>query len=114
MKDFILRLVARLGEAERPLSRNRHFYTFDNPHGRKALRISRRLRSLERDIVEAAQHGEPVRIERQEQGGQLVRVRIEFVRLKARRTSFLSPAEYDLLLAAPAVRSALEGAVASA
>lgn len=108
MKNYLQRLVARLTEAERPLSRNRHFHTFANPHGRKALRISRQLRSLARDIREQAERGEPIRVEPVVEDGNVVRVLLEYIRLKARRTAFLSPGEFQLLLEAEGVREALD------
>jgi hypothetical protein len=108
MKDYVQRLIARLTEAERPLSRNRHFHTFANPHGRRALRASRELRSLAQDILEQAKRGEPIRVEPVVEGGNVVRVLLEYIRLKARRTAFLSPGEFEILLEAEGVREALQ------
>jgi hypothetical protein len=112
MKPYVQRLVARLCDGEAPLSRNRHFYTFANPDGRLALRLSRRLRSLARDIVAQVQAGHPVRVERIEREGGLVRVAIELVDIKARRTAYLSPEELEILLLDPQVREALQPAAA--
>ena len=113
MKGYVQKLVARLCDAEVPFSRNRHFYTFANPDGRKALRISRQLRSLARDIVAQARAGEPVRVEQVEEDGVVVRLRLDFVQLKARRTAFLSVEEFEILLSDPAVREALTRAKAA-
>jgi hypothetical protein len=107
MKAYVQRLVASLCESEQPLSRNRHFYTFANADGREALRISRRLRSLTRDILSRASQGHPVRVEREEREGSLVRVAIEFFEVRARRTAFLTPAEFELLLRHEGVRALL-------
>ena len=41
MDPFVRRLVERLQDPEQPLSRNRHFHTFDSPEGRTALRVFR-------------------------------------------------------------------------
>ena len=48
MDPFVQRLILRLHHPSQPLSRNRHFATFDTPEGRAALRISRRLKSLQK------------------------------------------------------------------
>ncbi|HCF58685.1 MAG TPA: hypothetical protein DFS52_11920 [Myxococcales bacterium] len=113
MKGYVQRLVALLCDSEVRLSRNRHFSTFDNPDGRRALRISRELRSLARDIVAQAEAGNPVRIERVEENGALVRVLVDIAQLKARRTAFLSPEEFEILLSDENVREALERAKAA-
>ena len=109
MRPYIRLLVERLRDAGQPLSRNRHYDTFANPHGRRALRISRHLQSLAKDIVETKQAGGPVRVERQEADGQVL-VRLEIIALKARRTAFLSAEEFELLLESHGVREALEAA----
>jgi len=109
MKAYVQRLVARLCEADRPLSRNKHFHTFANADGREALRISRRLRSLIHDILAQAQAGESIRVEPIRDQGRLVKVLVEFVRLKAHRTAYLTPEEYGVLMAREDVRRAVEG-----
>lgn len=109
MNDYILRLVSRLSQDERPLSRNRHFHTFENPDGKKALRISRHLRALAHDIIEQARRGEPLRVSCVTEDSTM-RVQLEFVRLKARRTAYLSPAEFKLLLQSAPVREAISTA----
>jgi hypothetical protein len=108
MRDFFHKLIARLSDARRPLSRNRHFHTFANPHGRRALRASRHLRSLARDILAQSEAGLPIRVERAGEDGSLVRVLLEETQIKARRTAFLTAGEYEVLLEDPAVRQVLE------
>ena len=46
MDAFVRRLVERLLEPSEPLSRNRHFHTFETPEGRRALKLARRLRGI--------------------------------------------------------------------
>ena len=46
MRDFLYRLVQRLHDEARPLSRNKHFHVFGDAESRRALRIDRHLRDL--------------------------------------------------------------------
>ncbi|MGO8971781.1 MAG: hypothetical protein ACLQDQ_19660 [Myxococcaceae bacterium] len=57
MDSFVRRLVERLLAEEGPLSRNRHFHTFDTPEGRTALRLARRLKALQRDVLRCLAEG---------------------------------------------------------
>jgi len=47
MREFLYRLVQRLHDEARPLSRNKHFHAFGDSESRRALRIDRHLRDLE-------------------------------------------------------------------
>ena len=109
MRSFVLRLVAQLIDDERPLSRNRHFDTFDDPAGRRALRLSRQLRALEKEILAAHQRDGGARCVAEEREGAVI-IRLEWASLAARRTSYLKPDEFRLLLGRPGVRAALQGA----
>ncbi len=95
--DFVERVVLRLRERS-GFSRNRHFATLSSPEGRRALRIHRHLRSLERDLSDATE----VAVEREPE-----RVRIVLRRRGARRVAFLTPGEFRLLCASPLARAAL-------
>ncbi len=108
MDPFVRRLVQRMLDERRPLSRNRHFHTFATPEGKLALRTIRRLRSLQADILACAEEGQPARFVRHEveEGEHRIELRLE--RLGGRRTSRLHPAEFELLLELPRVRSILE------
>lgn len=104
MGDFVEKVVLRLRE-EGGFSRNRHYLALSSPEGRKALRIHRHLRSLERDLG----GGCPVRVEREAE-----RV---CLRLRVRsgwRVAYLTPGEFRLLCTSPIVRAALGEAAASA
>ena len=107
MDDYVRRLVRRIGEAGKPLSRNRHFHTFATPLGRRALKLSRQLRSLARDILALAAESGPIQVERGVGGDGAVRILIHLTRLKARRTAYLSEGEWELLLQEAGVREAL-------
>ncbi len=103
MDAFVRKLVRRLNDESRPLSRNRHFHTFDNDEGKKALRISRRLQSLRRDILACRAAGETVRATAQP-GAKETKVEILIERLKGKRTALLSDAEFSLLLELPGMK----------
>ena len=110
MRDYVRRLVARIGDRGSPMSRNRHFHTFATPLGRRALKVSRELRSLAQDIIAQAQEGGRIQVE--QVGGEEpgVRVLLDLIHLKARRTAYLSLSEWDLLLEDASVREALQRA----
>ncbi|MFB1482563.1 hypothetical protein [Corallococcus sp. RDP092CA] len=108
MDPFVRRLVERLHDPSRPLSRNRHFHTFDTPEGRMALKVFRRLRSLQQDILACHKEGRRARICRQLNPDGDHRIELWMERVAGRRVSMLQPAEYELLARLPGVRDALE------
>ena len=94
---FVERIVQRL--RQRPgFSRNRHFEAFASPEGRRALRVHRHLRSLERALGE----GTPVAVERDGD-----RVRLVLDGAGVRRIAFLTAEEFRLLRESPLARAAL-------
>lgn len=108
MSPFVRRLVERLFEPDSGLSRNRHFHTFDNEEGREALRISRRLKALATDIDRCrASGGVPAITRTTDRRGQ-VKVELALTQTRARRTTMLEEAEYELLLKLPRVREVLQ------
>ena len=81
MREFLYRLVQRLQEEARPLSRNKHFHTFVGETGR-ALRIDRpRVRALP---------------------GGAIHLVLQHPTLTVVRTATLSAEEVQLLLRTPA------------
>lgn len=94
--DFVERVVLRL-RAEPGFGRNRHFATFSSPEGRRALRMHRHFRSIERDL----EAGATATVDA-DQG----RVRITLVGRRGKRTSWLSRAEFRLLCAASSLARA--------
>lgn len=106
MDAFVRRLVERLLEPSLPLSRNRHFHTFETPEGRRALTLARRLRGLARDVRRCLDRG--VLPEVREDGGDGdLRVELRFDEVAGRRTAFLTGEEYALLLRLPGMSDAL-------
>ena len=108
MDPFVRRLVERLHDPARPLSRNRHFHTFDTPEGRSALKVSRRLKSLQRDIMACHKEGSRARFFRQLGPEGQLRIELQMERIQGRRVSLLQDAEFELLAQLPGVREALE------
>jgi hypothetical protein len=103
MQDFVTRAVLRLRDDPR-FSRNRYFLALSSPEGRRALRIHRHLRSLERDL--AAGSSATVAHEAE-------RVRLELRGKRGSRISWLTRSEFRLLCGSPAVRTALGAAAAT-
>jgi hypothetical protein len=106
-----LELVKRLRSGT--LSRNRDFDTFArDAEGARALRVSRYLRSLEKDLAALAPGGVGVdvqlRVERREEGGR--RITIEVPAVRSRRVAMLSAEEYELLREHPGARAVLDRA----
>jgi len=99
MREFLYRLVRRLHEEARPLSRNKHFHAFTGEAGR-ALRIDRHLRDLEQHLALLYERGERPRVRRLEKGS--VQIVLQHPTLAVVRTATLSPEEVALLVATPA------------
>jgi hypothetical protein len=97
VEDFVQRVVRRL-RAEPGFSRNRHFATFSSPEGRRALRIHRHLRSIERDLS----RGSTATVERAAD-----RVRLTLRSKSGLRMAWLTDAEFRILCTSPLVRAAL-------
>lgn len=111
MTRLVYRIVQRLRDPTRPLSRNRYLATFESPEGGRALSIHRRMASLEAQILEG---GEPerIRIERCASDGG-VRLELDLPRVRASRTTWLSSEELEILLESPRVGALLRQALAS-
>jgi hypothetical protein len=96
MDPFVRKLVERLADPQRPLSRNRHFHTFESPEGKAAMKIFKRLTALKRDIDDCEKAGGSYEVQRLEAKDQ-VQVQVTLERLRSRRTVILEEAELDLL-----------------
>jgi hypothetical protein len=107
MDAFVRRLIERLHDPSQPLSRNRHFHTFESPEGRRALATSRRLKSLQRDILRCAEQGQPAKVAHLTHADGEVEVQLEFRAVRGKRSARLRGAEFELLRALPGVREAL-------
>ncbi|HET6412625.1 MAG TPA: hypothetical protein VFG53_11225 [Anaeromyxobacter sp.] len=98
MTSFLTRLLERLRE-DRAFSRNRHYLTLSSPEGRRALRIHRHLRSLERDL---SRDGVNATVTREAE-----RIRLTLRGRRLERTAWLSRAEFQVLCGNPMVRRLL-------
>ncbi|MFL5360975.1 MAG: hypothetical protein ACJ787_17090 [Myxococcales bacterium] len=100
MREFFHRLLQRLHDEARPLSRNKHFHALSDSAGRRALRADRHLRDLEDHLSELQLHGERPRVRRLPDGG--VQIAFNHRRLALARTATLSADEARLLAQHPA------------
>jgi hypothetical protein len=98
MPSFLLRALERLRE-DRHFSRNRHYLALSSPEGKRALRIHRHLRSLERDLAQAGVEANVVR--------EAERIRLTLRGRRLSRTAWLTRDEYRILCGSAAVRRAL-------
>lgn len=113
MDPFVRRLVERLFEPGSPLSRNRHFHTFENPEGRKALRIRRRLEGLAKELAALGREGGSSSLTRTTDADGQVTIALKLAGPNGTRTAFLEEDELDLLTRLPGVAATL-GAAAPA
>ena len=98
MRGFLQRLVERLHDGERPLSRNRHFHVFAGP-SKAALRIDRHLRDLETQLAAMQARGERPHVRRLADGGaQLV---LTDRKMAVVRTATLPASDVALLMRDP-------------
>ena len=106
MDAFVRRLVQRLFDPAKPLSRNRHFHTFDNPPGKKALTKYKRLQALTLDIERCHKDGGKVTVARVDDGDR-VKVDVKLERLRGRRVTTLEEDELVLLRQLPGMATLL-------
>ena len=99
MREFLYKLVRRLHEDARPLSRNKHFHVFAG-ETRAALRIDRHLRDLEVHLEALRAAGERPRVRALPDGG--VQLVLRHPRLLVVRTATLNAEEAALLARHPA------------
>ena len=99
MRAFLYKLVQRLHEEARPLSRNKHFHAFAGEL-RRALRIDRHLRDLEEHLQALRDRGERPRVRALPGGG--VQLFLRHPSLQVLRTATLSAEEAELLARHPA------------
>jgi hypothetical protein len=107
MDRFVRRLVERLLSEGRPLSRNRHFHTFDTPEGRTALRTARRLRALQRDVLRCLDEGGNVSLKARPGLGVARALELCIAQKVGTHRAFLSKDELELLRALPGLSVAL-------
>jgi len=107
MDSFVRRLVERLLTEGRPLSRNRHFHTFDTPEGRTALRTARRLRALARDVTRCLAGGGRVSLQARPGHAPARALELCIAQRVGTHRAFLSQEEVELLRALPGLALAL-------
>lgn len=110
MDGFVRRLVERLVAEGRPLSRNRHFHTFDTPEGRTALRTARRLRALARDVTRCVQEGGMVSLHAHPGHGAARALELRVAQKVGTHRAFLSQEELEVLRGLPGLAEALGAA----
>lgn len=98
MVDFFTRALERLRD-DPAFSRNRHYLALSSPEGKRALRVHRHLRSLERDLVSA---GVAATVTPEAE-----RIRLTLRGQRLSRTAWLTRAEFRILCGSPRVRAAL-------
>ncbi len=106
MDPFVRKLVIRLFDEGAPLSRNRHFHTFDSVEGKRAMRLSRRLRALQVDITKCRQAGGKPQLTRSADDTGLVKIEISMESLKSKRLTTLDEEEFELLRRLPGMKDA--------
>lgn len=97
MDAFVRQLVLRLFDAGKPLSRNRHFHTFETPEGKRALKLFKRLRAVGADIKQCHRAGgnSHVRTTKDDSGN--IVIEIELSHLRSTRLTRLDHDEFRLL-----------------
>ena len=100
MREFLYKLVERLQDAARPLSRNKHFHAFSGEEARRALRIDKHLRDLEAHLEKLRARGQRPRVRALPGGG--VQLVMGHPTLPVVRTATLSVEEVRLLACQPA------------
>ncbi len=108
MDPFVRKLVLRLFDEGAPLSRNRHFHTFESPEGKQAMRISRRLKALQLDIARCREAGGESKVMATRDDAGVVKIEIRLEHLRSRRLTTLDEMEFELLKNLPGVRELLE------
>jgi hypothetical protein len=97
MIDFVERVVLRMRQ-DPEFSRNRHFAALSSSEGRRAVRIHRHLRSIERDLsrgwVGTVDH-------------EAERIRLSLRSHQGRRIAYLTAGEFRILCSDPDVRATL-------
>jgi hypothetical protein len=105
MRDFLYKLVQRLHDEGRPLSRNKHFHAFADGGAQRALRIDRHLRDLEVHLAALREQGVRPRVRALADGA--VQLVLGHPRLSVVRTATLAPEEVRILRQSEAGRWAL-------
>ncbi|MBA2662320.1 MAG: hypothetical protein H0U74_08490 [Bradymonadaceae bacterium] len=97
--DLTYKIVRRLlRDDDVKFSRNRNFEAFEDARVKRAVRIYRHLRSLERDLLALHDTSGAVRLEAVDCEGDQMTVRLTFAERRGLRVSYLTRREWLLLL----------------
>ena len=99
-------MVERMLQEGAPLSRNRHFHSLDNAEGRSALRIVKRLRALQTEILKSAASAEGLEFSRLPD--QRIELTLRHMSVRATRVALLDAAEWEILTSVPEISDALK------
>lgn len=102
-------LAAHLLVTEPPVSRNKHFAAFHDPHTKRAYALYRRLRALVVELEAAERAGSVIRVERRTRAGRDI-VRLVWDGARARRAAWLELPAWDALLTHPTAARVLGAA----
>ena len=109
MDPFVRKLVECLLDEQKPISRNRHFHTLATPEGAVAVRISRRIRAIAKEITRCQAVGALLSIRSHENGG--YEVLIVHDKVKLSRRALIDHDEMTLLAQMPGLRSIIDRAM---
>ncbi|OGQ26737.1 MAG: hypothetical protein A2138_23330 [Deltaproteobacteria bacterium RBG_16_71_12] len=93
-------IAARLLTTEPPVSRNRHFASFQDPATRRGYALYRRLRALVAELDAAERAGTTVVVERRTRSGRVI-MRLVWDGARARRAAWLELPAWEALLTHP-------------
>jgi hypothetical protein len=96
MDPFVRKLVERMADAQRPLSRNKHFHTFESPEGQEALKIFKRLVALQKNIEKCVGSGGACRIEKNVKPGKAL-ITLVSNEIRSKQTTTVDMSELELL-----------------
>ena len=96
MDPFVRKLVERMADAKRPLSRNKHFHTFESPEGKAALKIFKRLLALQKNIEHCVRSGGTCRIDQNVKPGKAL-ITLVSSEIRSRQTTTVDMGELELL-----------------
>lgn len=107
--DLTYKIVRRLlRDDEVAFSRNKNFDAYDDERVERAVRKYRHLESVEEALLELAPGGDAM-LGDLAWNGERVAIEFEYTDDRARRTSFLQPRDWDLLLENDRVGAILRG-----
>ncbi|MBI1945151.1 MAG: hypothetical protein HYS27_05615 [Deltaproteobacteria bacterium] len=102
-------IAARLLVSEPPVSRNKHFAAFQEPHTKRGYALYRRLRALVAELEDAERANVAVAVERRTRAGREI-VRLVWDHASVRRAAWLELPAWQALLTHPTAARVLGAA----